>query len=114
MSIKITAKAEKEIHRIVEEQKTQDPTETNFYVRVKVIGGGCSGFQTKLTIENEINEKLDESYDINSIKVIVDKRSAMYVGDATIDFLDDMNSHGFKIDNPSAKSTCGCGSSFSM
>ena len=114
MTIKITEKAGKEISRIIQEQKTQDPKETNFYVRVKVIGGGCSGFQTKLTIENEFNKNLDESYEINGISVVIDKRSMMYIVNATVDFLDDMNSHGFKIDNPSAKSTCGCGSSFSM
>lgn len=115
MAIKITEKAIKEINIAIEEEKTsQEITEGKFYVRVKVVGGGCSGFQSKITIEKEINQNLDESYEINGISLVVDKRSAMYIGDATIDFIDDMNSRGFKIDNPQAKSTCGCGSSFSM
>jgi iron-sulfur cluster assembly protein len=115
MAIKITDKAIKEINIAIEEEKTsQEITEGKLYVRVKVVGGGCSGFQSKLTIEKEINQKLDESYEINGISLVVDKRSAMYIVDATIDFIDDMNSRGFKIENPQAKSTCGCGSSFSM
>lgn len=114
MAIKITEKAVKEINLAIEEERTQGITEEKLHVRVKVVGGGCSGFQSKLTIEKEVNQKLDELYEIKGISVIVDKRSAMYIGDATIDFIDDMNSRGFKIDNPQAKSTCGCGSSFSM
>ena len=115
MAIKITEKAIKEINIAIAEEKTnQEITEGKLYVRVKVVGGGCSGFQSKITIEKEINQKLDESYEINGISLVVDKRSAMYIGDATIDFIDDMNSRGFKIENPQAKSTCGCGSSFSM
>jgi iron-sulfur cluster assembly protein len=114
MAIKITEKAVKEINLAIEEERNQGATEEKLHVRVKVVGGGCSGFQSKLTIEKEVNQKLDELYEIKGISVIVDKRSAMYIGDATIDFIDDMNSRGFKIDNPQAKSTCGCGSSFSM
>jgi len=114
MSILITERAKSEIKRIVEEQKNDNNNDKKQYLRVRVVGGGCSGFQYKLTIDEEINDKLDESYEINEVGVIIDKRSVMYINGATIDYLDDMNERGFKVVNPSAKSTCGCGSSFNL
>jgi iron-sulfur cluster assembly protein len=114
MSILITDRAKSEIKRIVEEQKNDNNNDKKQYLRVRVVGGGCSGFQYKLTMDEEINEKIDELYEINEVSVIVDKRSMMYINGATIDYLDDMNERGFKVVNPSAKSTCGCGSSFNL
>lgn len=114
MSILITERAKSEIKRIVEEQKNDNNNDKKQYLRVRVVGGGCSGFQYKLTMDEEINEKIDELYEINEVSVIVDKRSMMYINGATIDYLDDMNERGFKVVNPSAKSTCGCGSSFNL
>ena len=114
MSILITERAKSEINRIVEEQKNDNNNDKKQYLRVRVVGGGCSGFQYKLTMDEEVNEKLDEFYEINEISVIIDKRSMMYINGATIDYLDDMNERGFKVVNPIAKSTCGCGSSFNL
>lgn len=115
MSILITERAKNEINRIVEEQKNENNNDKKQYLRVRVVGGGCSGFQYKLTMDEEINEKIDELYEINEVSVIIDKRSMMYINGATIDYLnDDMNERGFKVINPSAKSTCGCGSSFNL
>jgi len=114
MSILITERAKSEINRIVKEQKNDNNNDKKQYLRVRVVGGGCSGFQYKLTMDEEINEKIDELYEINEVSVIVDKRSMMYINGATIDYLDDMNERGFKVVNPSAKSTCGCGSSFNL
>ncbi len=84
------------------------------HLRMRVVGGGCSGFQHKLDLDPVVNEKLDEVFDAFGVPVVVDKRSLMYLGDATVDFHDEINRRGFSITNPSAKSTCGCGSSFSM
>ena len=114
MSILITERAKSEINRIVEEQKNDNNNDKKHYLRVRVVGGGCSGFQYKLTMDEEVNEKLDELYEINEVSVIIDKRSMMYINGATIDYLDDMNERGFKVVNPIAKSTCGCGSSFNL
>jgi len=114
MSILITERAKSEINRIVEEQKNDNNNDKKQYLRVRVVGGGCSGFQYKLTMDEEVNEKLDELYEINEVSVIIDKRSMMYINGATIDYLDDMNERGFKVVNPIAKSTCGCGSSFNL
>ena len=112
MSILITENAKKEIIRVVEEQKTDDSIK--YYLRLRVVGGGCSGFQYKLTIDEQISETIDEIHKINDVDVVIDKRSMMYVDGATIDYLNDLNERGFKVTNPSAKSTCGCGSSFSF
>ena len=84
------------------------------HLRVRVVGGGCSGFTNKLDLDPDVNEKLDEVFEIHGVPLVVDKRSLMYLDGAKIDFHDDLNKTGFSITNPSAKSTCGCGSSWSM
>ena len=84
------------------------------YLRVRVVGGGCSGFQNKLDLDPTFNEKLDEAFEFHGVPVVVDKRSLMYLDNATVDFHDDLNARGFSINNPNAKSTCGCGSSYTM
>jgi iron-sulfur cluster insertion protein len=115
MPITVTEKAAGEVKRIIAEQQGQNPeTPQKIYLRMRVVGGGCSGFQHKLDLDPVINEKLDEVFEMHGVPVVVDKRSLMYLGDATVDFHDEINRRGFSITNPSAKSTCGCGSSFSM
>jgi len=84
------------------------------YLRVRVVGGGCSGFQNKLDLDQDVNEKQDEIFDMHGVPVVVDKRSLMYLEGAKIDYHDDLNRTGFSITNPNAKGSCGCGSSYSM
>src|SRR5262245_41997651 len=84
------------------------------HLRVRVVGGGCSGFQNKLDLDPVINPKLDELFEFHGIPVVVDKRSLMYLDGATVDYHDELSRPGFSINNPQAKSTCGCGSSYSM
>jgi iron-sulfur cluster assembly protein len=67
-----------------------------------------------LDLDPQINDKLDQTFEQHGVAMVVDKRSLMYLSEATVDFHDDLNRRGFSISNPSAKSTCGCGSSFSM
>ena len=110
--ITVTEKAAAEVKRIIAEQGSAVPEKV--YLRLRVVGGGCSGFQHKLDLDPQINEKLDEVFDFHGVPVVVDKRSLMYLAGATVDYHDDLNRRGFSITNPSAKSTCGCGSSFSM
>lgn len=106
----LTEKAASEVKRIVAEQNSQE----KLYLRVRVVGGGCSGYQHKLDLDPQFNEKLDQHYSVNGVDIVVDKRSALYLDGVTVDFHDDLNKRGFSVTNPSAKSTCGCGSSFSM
>jgi len=114
MAITLTEKAANEVKRIVGEQQTNGATQEKVYLRMRVVGGGCSGFQHKLDLDPAMNPKLDEVFELHGVPVVVDKRSLMYLDNVTVDFHDDLNKRGFSISNPSAKSTCGCGSSFSM
>ena len=114
MPITLSPKASSEVKRIVTDQRTSGDFPEKVYLRLRVVGGGCSGFQHKLDLDENMNEKLDEVFDIDGVPVVVDKRSLMYLSDANVDFHDDLNKRGFSISNPTAKTTCGCGSSFSM
>ena len=108
--IDLTEKAAAEVKRIVAEQGTNE----KLYLRVRVVGGGCSGFQHKLDLDPQVSDKLDETFEIHGVPVVIDKRSLLYMSGVKVDFHDDLNKRGFSITNPHAKSTCGCGSSFSM
>lgn len=111
MDIIVTEKAISEIKRIIVEQGLE---QDKVALRVRVVGGGCSGFQQKLDLDEKWDEKTDNLSDIDGVKIAIDKRSAMYLEGATIDYHEDLNKRGFVVSNPNAKTTCGCGSSFSM
>ena len=80
-------------------------------LRVFVAGGGCSGMQYGMAIEKAPGE-FDTTIEQNGVKVFVDPTSLMYLGGATVDYVDSLMGGGFRIDNPQAVSTCGCGHSF--
>ena len=113
-AITLTEKAASEVKRIITEQQQSGQVPEKLYLRMRVVGGGCSGFQHKLDLDPQVSDKLDQLFEFHGVPVVVDKRSLMYLENATVDFHDDLNRRGFSISNPSAKSTCGCGSSFSM
>jgi iron-sulfur cluster assembly protein len=104
--IKLTDRASAEIKGLLEKQETPEAM-----LRVFVAGGGCSGLQYGMSLEEDVMEG-DERIAINGVNVIVDPRSAPYLDGAEIDYVDSLMGGGFKIDNPNAKSSCGCGSSF--
>jgi iron-sulfur cluster assembly accessory protein len=112
MPIVVTEKAATEVKRILSEN-SKGGTE-KLHLRMRVVGGGCSGYQHKLDLDTNINEKIDEVFEFHGVPVVIDKRSLLYLSDITLDFHNDLNRRGFSFDNPNAKSTCGCGSSFSM
>ncbi len=111
MNITVTDRAVKEIKYILSEQ---DFADKKVYLRLRVIGGGCSGFSHKLDLDESVNEKLDDTFAVNGVNVVIDKRSALYLDGVTVDFHDDLNKRGFSINNPASKGVCGCGSSFSL
>lgn len=82
-------------------------------LRVAVQGGGCSGFQYGLTFEKEQRPD-DRVLEFHGLKVFVDAISMGYLDEVSIDYVESLNGSGFKIDNPRATGTCGCGSSFSV
>lgn len=111
----LTERAAKEVLRITAEGKATDPdAPETLYLRLRVVGGGCSGYQNKLDLDPVYNEKQDTLFEQHGVKVVVDKRSVLYTDGSTIDFHEDINKRGFSVINPAAKSTCGCGSSYSM
>ena len=84
-------------------------------LRVYVEGGGCSGLQYGLIFEDhrQANEEKDETIDCGSFQVVVDRMSLPFLEGASVDYVDTLMESGFKMQNPQAKSTCGCGHSFS-
>ena len=106
--INITESAQHKILDVLAE--ANDPT---LRLRMFVQGGGCSGFSYGFTLDNELNED-DFEVPAGSTNVLVDSMSMQYVQGATIDYVEDLMGAQFKILNPQASSTCGCGSSFSV
>ena len=92
---------------LIEEQKAGGG------LRMFVQGGGCSGFQYGLMIEENGQSSADQVFESNGVKMFVDPISIQYLKNAEVDFVDTITGGGFTIKNPNAKSTCGCGSSFS-
>ena len=81
-------------------------------LRMKVIGGGCSGLQYQLSFDDRIKDT-DNDFEASGVRLIVDEKSALYLVGCRLDFVDSLQESGFKIDNPNASNTCGCGQSFS-
>lgn len=90
------------------EQLTDD-----FFVRVSVTSGGCSGLSYQMDFDNE-NQPNDQIFEDNGIKVVTDLKSFLYLCNTTLDFSGGLNGKGFHFSNPNASRTCGCGESFSV
>jgi iron-sulfur cluster assembly accessory protein len=89
----------------------QTPVPTG--LRLGVVGGGCSGFSYSMQFENGAGA-MDKTFEYEGLKVYVDATSLMYLQGASVDYIETLEGAGFKFDNPNTKSTCGCGSSFSV
>jgi iron-sulfur cluster assembly protein len=97
----------------VKELMAEEPEGNALVLRVAIQGGGCSGFQYGLGFDTAPAEG-DEILDQEGVRVVVDPFSAPYLQGATIDFLSGLQESGFKIDNPNATASCGCGHSFQV
>jgi iron-sulfur cluster assembly accessory protein len=106
--VSITERATSKVKEIIE---AQEPRPAG--LRIAVVGGGCSGFSYSMSFENSPN-MLDKTYNSDGFKLIVDQASLLYLEDVEVDFVDSPEGSGFKFNNPQVKSTCGCGSSFSV
>ena len=110
MLINVTSSAATKISELLTEENKLDAG-----LRVFVQGGGCSGFQYGLMIdEGEGDASTDAVIESNGVKLLVDPISARYLRGAEVDFVDNVTGGGFTIKNPNATSTCGCGQSFSV
>lgn len=99
------------IVKVKEIMATQDPLPAG--LRIGVVGGGCSGFQYSMSFENAAG-MMDKVVRFDDLKVFVDATSAMYLNGCIVDYVETLEAAGFKFENPQVKSTCGCGSSFSV
>ncbi len=108
VNFKVTEAAANEIKRIAQEQGIENPI-----LRVRVVPGGCSGFQYAMGFDEQITEN-DKVVELeNGVKIVIDEFSAPYIGGAELDYVNDFMGGGFTIKNPNAASSCGCGNSFS-
>ena len=87
--------------------------DSNYFLRVSVKGGGCSGLSYNLDFDNELQEGDNQDED-NGIKLVIDKKSLLYLLGTELDFSDGLNGKGFQFINPNASRTCSCGESFAI
>ncbi|OIQ36132.1 MAG: heme biosynthesis protein HemY [Crocinitomix sp. MedPE-SWsnd] len=106
--IKVTDTAKETAIRMMAEESKAD-----HFIRVGVEGGGCSGLMYQLTFDNQINED-DKEFEDNGVKVVMNKKSVLYLVGTTLDYSGGLNGKGFVFSNPNAQRTCGCGESFSL
>ena len=105
--IQVTDAAESRLKALLEGEGKQE----SHALRMKVVGGGCSGLRYELSFDDQTGE-LDSEIDVGSVRVVVDEKSALYLVGTTLDFVDTLQESGFQINNPNASNTCGCGDSF--
>tara|TARA_Y100000590_G_C15462038_1_gene916831 strand:- start:191 stop:562 length:372 start_codon:yes stop_codon:yes gene_type:complete len=104
--IEITKNAQKHISSVLKAENSK-------YFRITVLGGGCAGFQYKFEFEN-IKKSEDILFDNETASVIIDETSLKLINGSIIDYVDELIGSSFKISNPQATSSCGCGTSFSI
>ena len=105
--VTLTKQAATVLLNIMQDQGVTDDTK----IRVGVKGGGCSGFTYTVDFDS-YKGKFDLEFESHGLSVLVDKKSHLYIKDTEIDWSNDLNDRGLKFDNPSAKGTCGCRTSF--
>jgi iron-sulfur cluster assembly accessory protein len=106
--MQMTPQAVDKIKAMAEREKLE-----GYGVRVMIVGGGCSGFSYDIDFENELRDG-DQTHEYEGLKVYVDPMSYQYLDGTTIDYVETFSFSGFHFENPNAKRTCGCGSSFSV
>jgi iron-sulfur cluster assembly protein len=104
----ISEKAANEITRLLIEEDSNES-----FLRIKVVPGGCSGFSYEMGFDDSIDDS-DKIFKNSDVKVVIDKFSLGHVEGGTLNFSDGLNGTGFGIENPNAKASCGCGSSFTV
>ncbi len=97
----------------VSQLKLETGLTDDHFLRVSVVGGGCSGLSYKLDFDNETQPN-DQIFEDGGVKIVTDIKSFLYLCDTTLDFTEGLNGKGFHFINPNASRTCGCGESFSV
>lgn len=110
-AIYISDKAKEKIQQLMQEAGIGD--DPAYFVRVGVVGGGCSGLSYKLDFDNE-QKPMDQVFEDKGVKLVTDLKSFLYLVNTELDFSDGLNGKGFYFQNPNASRTCGCGESFAV
>ncbi|MDP3979949.1 MAG: iron-sulfur cluster assembly accessory protein [Chlamydiota bacterium] len=108
MSVTLTDRAFEEVKRLMDKEN-----KSNAYLRLGVTGGGCSGYSYALDFDQQIKEN-DVKIELKSLNILIAQDSFDYVKDCELDFKSSLMGGGFIFNNPNAKKTCGCGSSFNV
>lgn len=110
-AIYVSEKAKAKILQLLADKGVaNDPS---YFLRVSVVGGGCSGLSYKMDFDNE-QKPMDQVFENNGVKVVTDLKSFLYLVNTTLEFSDGLNGKGFYFNNPNASRTCGCGESFAV
>ena len=109
MAVTVTEKAAKEVQRFISEGEYGNEA----FLRISVAGGGCSGFNYGLNIATDFDATKDNETEQHGVRVVVDKKSDLFLDGTTVDYYEGIEQRGFQFHNPNAKRTCGCGNSFS-
>lgn len=110
-SLYISDKAKEKVKQLMTDAGIAD--DPSYFVRISVVGGGCSGLSYKLDFDNE-QKPMDQVFEDNGVKIVTDLKSFLYLVNTTLDFSDGLNGKGFYFSNPNASRTCGCGESFAV
>lgn len=108
-AIQVTDKAKERVKQLMQ----QSGYDNAYFLRVSVVGGGCSGLSYKLDFDNQ-QKPADQVFEDNGVRVVTDLKSFLYLVNTTLDFSEGLNGKGFFFNNPNASRTCGCGESFSV
>ena len=109
--IYVSDKAKMKILALMNEAGVSE--DASYFLRVGVVGGGCSGLSYKLDFDNEI-KPMDQVFEDKGIKIVTDLKSFLYLVNTELDFSDGLNGKGFYFNNPNASRSCGCGDSFAV
>ncbi len=107
--IYVSDKAREKVFKLKKDSDLGD----DYFLRVSVVGGGCSGLSYKLDFDNETQAN-DQVFEDKDVKLVTDLKSFLYLCDTTLDFSDGLNGKGFHFINPNASRSCGCGESFAV
>ena len=110
-SIYISDKAKLKVHQLMKDAGVAD--NPDYFLRVGVVGGGCSGLSYKLDFDNE-TKPMDQVFEDKGMKIVTDLKSFLYLVNTELEFSDGLNGKGFYFDNPNASRSCGCGESFAV
>ncbi|MBN8719363.1 iron-sulfur cluster assembly protein [Hydrobacter penzbergensis] len=109
--IYVTEKAKQKVLQLMQEAGVEG--NADYFLRVGVVGGGCSGLSYKLDFDNEVKPG-DQVFEDNGVKIVTDLKSFLYLVNTELDFSDGLNGKGFFFNNPNASRSCACGESFAV